>query len=83
MISRLRHAHTRAKCAQVIIILGEKRELLTSGMISELSPVDGLVTYLQPAALILLAYIFPISPIPIMPTVKAAIFANEEFWLGL
>ena len=31
--------------------------------------------YFHPAALILLAYILPISPIPIIPTVISSIFA--------
>lgn len=36
-------------------------------------------TYLQPASLILRAYIFPMSPMPMMPTVlsKSAMVASE------
>lgn len=62
--------HTRAKCTQVIIKvrpyrrksidLPEDEELLLRIVNAE--------AYLQPASLILLAYIFPISPIPIIPT---------------
>jgi len=52
--------HKSALYGRESIDLPEDEELLLRIVNSE--------TYLQPASLILLAYIFPISPIPIIPT---------------
>ena len=43
-------------------------------MLSEANHATG--TYFQPASLIRLAYIFPISPIPMMPTTASPILAG-------
>ena len=37
---------------------------------------DATATYFQPASLIRLAYIFPISPIPMMPTTASPMLAG-------
>ena len=79
--SRSQTVHTRAKCTQVIIAEGVKiREAWSRTVIVRFGPFGAelLQTYLQPAPLILLAYIFPMSPMPMIPTTVSSISIGME-----
>ena len=57
------HSSHHVKCS-----VAEEFPGLTLFLVGLLSFSTSSVTYLQPASLILRAYIFPMSPIPMIPT---------------
>ena len=75
MASRLAEDNTRAKCTQVIIVKErvDKGVFMRRWAYQTVQARQNIGTYLHPASLSLLVYIFPISPIPIMPTAKFSI----------